>query len=114
MDGAGRYFCPLSGSISRVKFCRSGRGSSSRLSAAILASYELQPVQIDSNPQRREVRLDQVKFGKQFVLGFVVSALCSAGALSAHAAQIDSDARSAIPKDVQQLIVVDYRVMQNS
>ncbi len=55
-----------------------------------------------------------MKFGKQFVLGFVVSALCSAGALSAHAAQIDSDARSAIPKDVQQLIVVDYRVMQNS
>lgn len=55
-----------------------------------------------------------MKFGKQFFLGFVVFALCSAGALSAHAAQIDTDARSAIPHDVQQLIVVDYRVMQNS
>jgi hypothetical protein len=40
--------------------------------------------------------------------------LCAAGAVPARAAQIDSDARSAIPHDVQQLIVVDYRVMQNS
>ena len=31
-----------------------------------------------------------------------------------HAAQIDTDARSAIPHDVQQLIVVDYGVMENS
>ncbi|HEV2275515.1 MAG TPA: hypothetical protein VGR96_15190, partial [Acidobacteriaceae bacterium] len=30
------------------------------------------------------------------------------------AAQLDQDARAAIPKDVQQLIVVDYRAMQNS
>src|SRR5580698_7716145 len=33
---------------------------------------------------------------------------------SAHAAQLSSDAKSAIPHDVQQLIVVDYRAMQNS
>jgi hypothetical protein len=33
---------------------------------------------------------------------------------SAMAAQLDSDARTAIPKDVQQIIVVDYRAMQNS
>ena len=32
----------------------------------------------------------------------------------ASAAQLSSDAKSAIPKDVQQLIVVDYRAMQNS
>lgn len=32
----------------------------------------------------------------------------------ALAAQLDSDARTAIPKDVQQIIVVDYRAMQNS
>jgi hypothetical protein len=32
----------------------------------------------------------------------------------AHAAQLSSDAKSAIPHDVQQLIVVDYRAMQNS
>ncbi len=32
----------------------------------------------------------------------------------AFAAQLGGDARSAIPKDLQQLIVVDYRAMQNS
>jgi len=32
----------------------------------------------------------------------------------ANAAQLSNDAKSAIPKDVQQLIVVDYRAMQNS
>ena len=33
---------------------------------------------------------------------------------AAPAAQLGGDARSAIPKDLQQLIVVDYRAMQNS
>jgi len=33
---------------------------------------------------------------------------------SAQAAELSSDAKSAVPKDVQQLIVVDYRAMQNS
>jgi hypothetical protein len=32
----------------------------------------------------------------------------------ASAAQLSSDAKSAIPKDIQQLIVVDYHAMQNS
>jgi hypothetical protein len=32
----------------------------------------------------------------------------------ASAAELTSDAKSAIPKEVQQLIVVDYRAMQNS
>ncbi|WP_158794198.1 hypothetical protein [Granulicella sp. L60] len=32
----------------------------------------------------------------------------------ATAAQLSSDAKSAIPKEIQQLIVVDYRAMQNS
>src|ERR1700710_553429 len=32
----------------------------------------------------------------------------------AFAAQLTSDGKSAIPKDVQQIIVVDYRAMQNS
>ena len=36
---------------------------------------------------------------------------CSGVAL---AAQLSSDGRAAIPRDVQQLIVVDYRAMQNS
>ncbi|WP_419806776.1 hypothetical protein [Terriglobus sp.] len=33
---------------------------------------------------------------------------------AARAAQLSGDARGAIPRDVQQLIVVDYRAMQNS
>jgi hypothetical protein len=41
-------------------------------------------------------------------------ALSCALAMPAIAAQLSSDARSAIPKDVQQLIAVDYRAMQNS
>src|SRR6202049_1145274 len=32
----------------------------------------------------------------------------------ASAAQLSSDAKSATPKEIQQLIVVDYRAMQNS
>jgi hypothetical protein len=36
------------------------------------------------------------------------------GAAAAHAAQLSSDARTAIPHDVQQLVVIDYRAMQNS
>ncbi len=32
----------------------------------------------------------------------------------AHAAQLTNDGKAAIPKDVQQVIVVDYRAMQNS
>jgi hypothetical protein len=31
-----------------------------------------------------------------------------------HAAQLSTDARGAIPRDVQQLVVIDYRAMQNS
>lgn len=57
----------------------------------------------------------QVKFCKQTLLGVgLTAALAAMPAVSAHAAQIDTDARSAIPHDVQQLIVVDYRAMQNS
>jgi hypothetical protein len=35
-------------------------------------------------------------------------------ATSASAAQLSSDARGAIPHDLQQLVVIDYRAMQNS
>jgi hypothetical protein len=45
------------------------------------------------------------------------SALAAAFLLSAslaHAGQLSGDARAAVPHDVQQLIVVDYRAMQNS
>ena len=42
-----------------------------------------------------------------------MAALVGAAAF-AHAAQLSSDARTAIPHDVQQLVVIDYRAMQNS
>jgi len=44
----------------------------------------------------------------------VVAAVVAATAISASAAQLSSDAQSAIPHDVQQMVVIDYRVMQNS
>ena len=40
--------------------------------------------------------------------------MVAGAAVSAHAAQLSTDARSAIPSDVQQLVVIDYRAMQNS
>ena len=43
----------------------------------------------------------------------VVPALLTVATFS-HAAQLSTDARSAIPHDVQQLVAIDYRVMQNS
>jgi hypothetical protein len=43
----------------------------------------------------------------------VLAALAMAP-LAAHAAQLSGDARASIPKDVQQIIVVDYRQMQGS
>ena len=53
---------------------------------------------------------------KNLQFGPVTTALAAvvmmAGA--AHAAQLSGDARSSIPRDVQQIIVVDYKVMQNS
>jgi hypothetical protein len=48
------------------------------------------------------------------ILSGGVAALCLATALPASAAQLSGDARAAIPHDVQQLIVIDYRAMQNS
>ena len=49
--------------------------------------------------------------------GFVkgtISAILLAAATWASAAQLSSDARTAIPREVQQLVVIDYRAMQNS
>lgn len=43
-----------------------------------------------------------------------IAAFSLAFAWPAVAAQLGEDARAAIPRDVQQLIVVDYRAMQNS
>jgi hypothetical protein len=43
-----------------------------------------------------------------------VASVFVAFAGGAYAAQLDTDARTAIPSDVQQIIVVDYSAMQNS
>jgi hypothetical protein len=50
------------------------------------------------------------RLGKFGIAGAIACALIPA----AGAAQLSADARSAIPKDIQQLITVDYRAMQNS
>jgi hypothetical protein len=47
-------------------------------------------------------------------LKVLVPAMLVAVAVSVPAAQLSTDARTAIPHDVQQLVVVDYRAMQNS
>ena len=51
---------------------------------------------------------------KKFIERLAVASVFTAFAAGALAAQLDTDARTAIPSDVQQIIVVDYRAMQNS
>lgn len=54
---------------------------------------------------------------KRIKQSFFTVAVAAASILAssfANAAQLSSDAKAAIPHDVQQLIVVDYRAMQNS
>src|SRR5580698_96456 len=51
---------------------------------------------------------------KQNLFTAAVALATFMGPTFATAAQLSSDAKTAIPKDVQQLIVVDYRAMQNS
>jgi len=48
-----------------------------------------------------------------FRIAFLTATL-TALTLPAMAAQLSSDARAAIPHDLQQLVVLDYRAMQNS
>jgi hypothetical protein len=43
-----------------------------------------------------------------------IPALLVVAAVSASAAQLSSDARTAIPHDVQQLVTIDYHAMENS
>ena len=53
---------------------------------------------------------------KNWKYGTAVAAMAvmAIGPITVQAAQLGGDARSSIPKDVQQIIVVDYRAMQNS
>ena len=46
--------------------------------------------------------------------GISIAAMMLAAVVPAPAAQLSTDARGAIPHDVQQLVVIDYRAMQNS
>ncbi|MGD0630056.1 MAG: hypothetical protein ABR987_11910 [Terracidiphilus sp.] len=50
---------------------------------------------------------------KQLVKFSMIPMLLGAATL-AQAAQLSTDARTAVPHDVQQLVVIDYRAMQNS
>jgi hypothetical protein len=45
---------------------------------------------------------------------FSIAPMLLAAATLAPAAQLSTDARGAIPREVQQLVVIDYRAMQNS
>jgi hypothetical protein len=49
---------------------------------------------------------------KRLVELSIVAMVLAAGTM--HAAQLSTDARGAVPHDVQQLVVIDYRAMQNS
>jgi len=51
-----------------------------------------------------------MKMARKMLLG--LGAVLVVGA--AHAAQLSGDAKAAIPRDIQQLIVIDYRAMQGS
>jgi len=55
-----------------------------------------------------------MKIIKQNLLTTAVAIATMTAPTFASAAQLSSDAKAAIPKDVQQLIVVDYHAMQNS
>jgi len=48
------------------------------------------------------------------VIKFSIASLLLAAATAVPAAQLSTDSRAAIPHDVQQLVVVDYRAMENS
>ena len=48
------------------------------------------------------------------ILKVSIPAMFIAAGLSAQAAQLATDARTAVPHEVQQLVVIDYRVMQDS
>jgi hypothetical protein len=56
----------------------------------------------------------QSKFNRQGKLSLAIVAAVAISAPFAHAAALSSDAKAAIPHGVQQIIVVDYRAMQNS
>jgi len=67
-----------------------------------------------AGPETKETQVKLTLRIQQLAIGSVLSAAAAMLTPFATAAQLDSDARTAIPRDVQQIIVVDYRAMQNS
>jgi len=55
-----------------------------------------------------------VKTLKIWQQGTAAVAMALVAMAPAHAAQLSGDAKASIPRDVQQIIVVDYKAMQNS
>ena len=53
---------------------------------------------------------------KNFKFGTALAAVAvmTMGSMTMHASQLSGDARASIPKDVQQIIVVDYKAMLGS
>jgi hypothetical protein len=50
----------------------------------------------------------------KFLYGLLVTIVLASSATFSHASQLSTDARTAIPHDIQQLVVIDYRAMQES
>jgi hypothetical protein len=50
----------------------------------------------------------------KFFYGFLIAFVLVSTANVSYASQLSTDARTAIPRDIQQLVVIDYRVMQES
>lgn len=48
------------------------------------------------------------------LIKFLIAPALMLAAMMAQAAELSTDARAAIPRDVQQLVAIDYRAMQNS
>src|ERR1700761_461395 len=70
-----------------------------------------QKLSFQIKPRERNHSLKEVMNKRQLS---AMAGLALALVLPAKGAQLGQDARAAIPKDVQQLIVVDYHAMQNS
>ena len=62
----------------------------------------------------RRVRFSEEEIVEEHFLSFRLQPSLLAVATLAHAAQLSTDARRCIPREVQQLVVIDYRAMQNS
>ena len=67
-----------------------------------------QVVFTESHPASRRMKVLKV------IAKISIPALLVTMAVSAPAAQLSGDARAAIPHNVQQLVVIDYRAMENS